>query len=452
MDNFSDKFVDRLEKYDQHIPAIIDNDKVYSYDELNLLKKKYILKLQEKASKYDTIAIIGDYSINAISFLLACIKTRMNVVPIIKDVHYMEKIKESGARWIFESDDFFEFDNDVKYEIVSRINASDDSAMVLFSSGSTGKPKAIVHSLNMLLKSYMEKKIRSINMLLFLMFDHIGGINTLFNVLATGSCGIIVEERKNMKSIASAIEKYKISILPASPSFLNLFLISGVYLKYDLSSLKFITYGTEKMPDALLEKLRKVFSNVRFHQTFGTSEVGITQTSTYNDFIRLENVDYKIVNNELYIKSKTQSLGYLNSDNSSFRNDGYFATGDLVETCMHQGKEYIKIIGRNKEMINVGGEKVLPSEVEEVILKLPYIKDCLVFGENNAITGQSVSLKVVLDLKELGVEKISNTELKKKIRSYCKDKLALYKIPSKVEIVEYLEISDRFKKIRNKNR
>ncbi|TNO60827.1 long-chain fatty acid--CoA ligase, partial [Campylobacter coli] len=72
MDNFSDKFVDRLEKYDQHIPAIIDNDKVYSYDELNLLKKKYILKLQEKASKYDTIAIIGDYSINTISFLLAC--------------------------------------------------------------------------------------------------------------------------------------------------------------------------------------------------------------------------------------------------------------------------------------------------------------------------------------------------------------------------------------------
>lgn len=420
MDNFSDKFVDRLEKYDQHIPAIIDNDKVYSYDELNLLKKKYILKLQEKASKYDTIAIIGDYSINTISFLLACIKTRMNVVPIIKDVHYMEKIKESGARWVFESDDFFEFDNDVKYEIVSRINASDDSAMVLFSSGSTGKPKAIVHSLNMLLKSYMEKKIRSINMLLFLMFDHIGGINTLFNVLATGSCGIIVEERKNMKSIASAIEKYKISILPASPSFLNLFLISGVYLKYDLSSLKFITYGTEKMPDALLEKLRKVFSNVRFHQTFGTSEVGITQTSTYNDFIRLENVDYKIVNNELYIKSKTQSLGYLNSDNSSFRNDGYFATGDLVETCMHQGKEYIKIIGRNKEMINVGGEKVLPSEVEEVILKLPYIKDCLVFGENNAITGQSVSLKVVLDLKELGVEKISNTELKKRLEVIAK--------------------------------
>ncbi|XUP89235.1 AMP-binding enzyme [Campylobacter coli] len=174
------------------------------------------------------------------------------------------------------------------------------------------------------------------------------------------------------------------------------------------------------MPDALLEKLRKVFSNVRFHQTFGTSEVGITQTSTYNDFIRLENVDYKIVNNELYIKSKTQSLGYLNSDNSSFGNDGYFATGDLVETCMHQGKEYIKIIGRNKEMINVGGEKVLPSEVEEVILKLPYIKDCLVFGENNAITGQSVSLKVVLDLKELGVEKISNTELKKRLEVIAK--------------------------------
>ena len=165
-------------------------------------------------------------------------------------------------------------------------------------------------------------------------------------------------------------------------------------------------------------------------------------------YFKILNCNYKILNNELFLKSKTQSLGYLNADNSVFDEQGYFATGDLVEVIESNGEEYIKIIGRSKEIINVGGEKVLPSEVEGILLEIPYIQDCLVYGESNAITGQSVSVKVVLDSTHEESTNLTNAELKKRIRIYCKDRLTAYKIPTKVEIVESLAISQRFKKVR----
>ena len=79
-----------------------------------------------------------------------------------------------------------------------------------------------------------------------------------------------------------------------------------------------------------------------------------------------------------------------------------------------------------------------------MILELGHIQDCLVYAKANAITGQSVCVKVIL---KANVE-FTNLELKKQLRMYCKDKLANYKIPTQVEIVEKLELSQRFKKVR----
>jgi acyl-coenzyme A synthetase/AMP-(fatty) acid ligase len=141
------------------------------------------------------------------------------------------------------------------------------------------------------------------------------------------------------------------------------------------------------------------------------------------------------------LKSKTQIIGYLNSSMNSFTNDGWFKTGDLVETT---DDGYIKIIGRNKEIINVGGEKVLPNEVESMILSIPEIEDAMVYGKENIITGQTVVCDVVLK------EDIKSKEIKIIIRKYCKDKLASYKIPTKVNIVEKTNFGNRFKKIRRK--
>ena len=257
---------------------------------------------------------------------------------------------------------------------------------------------------------------------------------------------MIIPQNRNADDICQLIEEYKIAVLPSSPTFLNLILINRSYEKYDLSSLRMITYGTETMPEGLLGRLKAVFSKVRFLQTFGTSETGIAATSSKSSsstFMKIddENLEYKIVDNELWLRSKTQILGYLNRSMESFTNDGWFKTGDLVEL---DSEGFIKIIGRNKEIINVGGQKVLPSEVESVLLGMDEIEDCLVYGEQNAITGQSVSCDVVL---KSGVKADG---LKILVRKFCKDKLDNFKIPTRVNVVQKTEFTERFKKSRIK--
>jgi acyl-CoA synthetase (AMP-forming)/AMP-acid ligase II len=297
--------------------------------------------------------------------------------------------------------------------------------------------------LDNLVDSYKNKKGKKTVFLIFLMFDHIGGLNTMLNCIAMGVTMVFPADR-NPDNVCQLIEKYKINILPTSPTFLNLILISESHLKYDLSSLRMITYGTEPMPESLLVKLRESFPRVKFLQTFGTSETGIMKTSSKSSdstYLKIDdpNTEYKIVDSELWIRSKTQILGYLNSSMERFTEDGWFKTGDLVEQT---DEGYIKIVGRNKELINVGGEKVLPSEVESVLFQIPEIKDCIVYGESNPIMGQIVVAKILFS-KEMKI-----SEAKKIITEFCSSKLDKYKIPAKVVLMTESEFSDRFKKKR----
>lgn len=416
--------------------AIIDDGKSYTYGEL----LEGILDLQSKLKgiQNKVIAISGGYSFYNIALFLALYENKNIIVPLVECNEAALKESMADIKISAENLEFLET-NDKKHAIIENLFRQNHAGLVLFSSGSTGKPKAMIHDLDTLISSFEAKKPRKLNMLLFLLFDHIGGINTLLNILATLSTAIIPRER-NSDEICALIEKYKISVLPSNPTFLNLILMSNAYKKYDLSSLKMITYGTEAMSESLLARLKATFKKVKFLQTFGTSETGILNTSSKSSgstYIKLNDAEYKTINGELWIKSKTQILGYLNADMSAFE-DGWFKTGDLVLRDV----EYLKIVGRVKELINIGGKKALPSEIESVIMELENIADCVVYGEKNAITGQSVSCDVVLK------SDMAKDELKKLIRSTCASKLERYKIPSKINVVEKIAFTNRFKKVR----
>ena len=324
--------------------AIIDDGKSYTYGEL----LEGILDLSSttlKGIKNKVVAIIGGYSFYNIALFLALYENKNIIVPLVECneaalKESMADIKINAEILEFPNSKFHKLEfpnlefletNDKKHAIIENLFRQKHAGLVLFSSGSTGKPKAMVHDLDTLISSFEAKKPRKLNMLLFLLFDHIGGINTLLNILATLSTAIIPRQR-NSDEICALIEKYKISVLPSNPTFLNLILMSNAHKKYDLSSLKMITYGTEAMSESLLARLKATFKKVKFLQTFGTSETGILNTSSKSSgstYIKLNDAEYKIVNGELWIKSKTQILGYLNADMSAFK-DGWFKTGDLV--------------------------------------------------------------------------------------------------------------------------
>ena len=443
------KMIDKFKDNDQ--TAIIYDGKKYSYNELYIKIKEIENFIKDKIKSGEVVAILADYSFVSIALFFALYENK-NIIAPITSTSQKEidgKVKESFSTKIINLENeklvITNIKSEASHKIINDLQTSKCAGLILFSSGSTGAPKAMIHNLDTLVDSYGDKKQKQINMLVFLMFDHIGGINTMLNILSMNAT-MIIPQNRNADDICKLIEEYKIAVLPSSPTFLNLILINRSYEKYDLSSLRMITYGTETMSEGLLNRLKVVFSKVKFLQTFGTSETGIAATSSKSSnstFMKIddENLEYKIVENELWLRSKTQILGYLNRSMESFTNDGWFKTGDLVEL---DNEGFIRIIGRNKEIINVGGQKVLPSEVESVLLGMDEIEDCLVYGEQNAITGQSVSCDVVLK------HGIDDSGFKILVRKFCKDKLDNFKIPTRVNVVQKTEFTERFKKSRIK--
>jgi acyl-CoA synthetase (AMP-forming)/AMP-acid ligase II len=220
-------------------------------------------------------------------------------------------------------------------------------------------------------------------------------------------------------------------------------LLSGAYENYDMKSLKIISYGTEPMPESTLKKLKMTFSDVKLVQTYGLIELGVLRSKSEKDdslWVKVGGEGYqtRIVDGLLQIKAKSAMLGYLNAPNP-FTDDGWFITGDEV---LQKG-DYIKILGRKSEIINVGGEKVYPQEVENVILEMGTIEDVTVYGEVNALVGNIVCAKVKL-LKDED-QKIFISRLKE----YCKERLQNFKVPVKVNIMNERQYGERFKKIRS---
>lgn len=437
----------RFSEYKPNI-AIVSEKKSHSYEDLDSEVSRVLSRInKENINSGETVFLLSDYSFKAIAWLLALYENKNIVVPItsVVEKEISERINEVTVDVVvnLRLDTISKTkQNKGRHDIIKKLNSENKSGLIIFSSGSTGKPKAMVHDLDNLVSVYLNKRIRNMTFMLFLMFDHIGGINTLFNCLSTGAT-VVIPTKREPEEVISLIDAYKVQILPTSPTFLNLMLMSGVLVKYDTSSLRMITYGTEVMPDSLLNRLKTSFDRVKFLQTFGTSETGIMKSSSKSStstFIKLDDPDqeYKIVRGELWLRSKTQVLGYMNHSMESFTKDGWFMTGDLVE----QDGEYIKIKGRLKEVINVGGEKVLPAEVESVLLSHEDVKDCTVRGELNPITGQTVIASLVVK------DELDKKIMRKKLKSFCKDRLEAYKVPTKFKFIEANEYSDRFKKVR----
>ncbi|MCT4605428.1 MAG: fatty acid--CoA ligase family protein [Marinisporobacter sp.] len=441
-----------FDKFDQYQgrEAIVWKNKVYTYDWLiSKIKEWKKLIIEKNITKGQIVTVEGDYSPSISALFIALIENDNIIVPLSSASEenkreFLEIANVSIGINFDEQDNWkiIDYGYKIENEVIKQLINKKDPGLVLFSSGSTGKSKGALLNFRKILKKY-KKEQKTLRTLVFLLIDHIGGINTLFYILSNGGT-MIVEGSKDPSDICKAIERYKVELLPTSPTFINLLLISEEYKKYNLSSLKLITYGTEPMQKYTLENANEIFQNVKFKQTYGLSELGIVATKSENNtslWMKLGGAgyQYKIKDNTLWIKAESAMEGYLNAP-SPFDEEGWFNTQDVV---LQKG-DYFRILGRESEIINVGGQKVYPAEVESVILEVDNIQDVIVRGEKNIIMGNIVCAKVNL------VELEPIASVKKKIRKYCKEKLEAYKIPVKIEIDNDHLYNKRFKRMRRK--
>lgn len=432
-------------------PALVEHERVMNYNGLAEVIRITAERLASHGVGRHSVVILNtDFSIAGIAAFFALIHLRAIIIPIVAltDSNFDTARLQCGAEFLCRVAPELTtepLEKSSQPDLYQTLRCREASGLVLLSSGSTGTSKAILHDLDALVAEQKVKAVRRrLTIILLLLFDHIGGINTLVNSLFSGGTAIIAGER-SPEAVCRLVERHQVRILPASPTFLNLILMARFHELFDLSSLRLITYGAEPMPEELLRRVRDAFPRARLLQTFGTSETGIATTSSESSgstFFKIEggNVSYRIVNEELHLKSATQFLGYLNHQADALTEDGWFRTGDLVEEA---GAGFIRIRGRAGEVINVAGEKILPVELESLLLQSPMIADCLVYGELNPMTGHIVCADIVPRDPVT-----TRAEIRKHLYDFLAGRVERFKIPSRINIVGEVARSDRFKKSR----
>lgn len=416
----------------------------------NLLKSILVIeaKLVELRIENSVVSLDGDFSPQAIALLISLLR-RGNTVALMtnRTPNQRDQLNDiSTAQWRLNvtTEDTIEFVSTaatVDSPLLNGLISIADPGLIIFSSGSTGKPKGIVHRALPIIQRHLNRK-KSLRTIAFLLFDHIGGINTLFYVLSNGGTLVIPPDRQPL-TVADEIDRYNVQAITTSPTFLNLLLLSGAFEHHSFKSLQIINYSSEPMPSSTLSRLNELLPNVQLSQAYGLTETGVLPVRSMGSdslWITFGNNDciVRVVDGLLEVKSSTTMLGYLN-DVSPFTPDGYIRTGDVV---VREG-DYFRILGRSTDLINVGGQKVYPAEIENALRGIPNVIDVMVSTENNAITGHVV--KATFWINEIE----SLDSFKVKLRKHCEERLSLFQMPKKVVLTREPLHNQRYKKIRH---
>jgi long-chain acyl-CoA synthetase len=325
----------------------------------------------------------------------------------------------------------------------------EDMAAILYTSATTGRPKGVMltHA-NIVSNAYATvhhlKMTEQDRGLCALPMFHCFGQNAIMNSVVTAGGTLVLHERFVPDAFVAAVAEHRITILYAVPTMYILFL--SMPTKPDFSSVRMCFSAAATLPTDV---------EVRWHDTHGhwiQQGYGLTETSpfaSYNHDVAfrrgsvgtpIENVEMKIVDGEdreiadgelgeIVIKGPNIMKGYFGNPEATAESirDGWFHSGDIG---YRDRDGYFFIVDRVKDMINISGFKVWPAEVENYLYQIPQIKEVAVFGLPDPVKGESVCAAVVL--KE-GAQLTPEYVI-----AWCREKLAAYKTPARVDMVKEL--------------
>ncbi|HYB54986.1 MAG TPA: fatty acid--CoA ligase family protein [Alphaproteobacteria bacterium] len=433
-------------------PALFRDGAEISFDGLLSRVAAWECDLLERGIGAGTVcAFTGDYAPDTIALMLALMRLGGISLPLTlaAEREQGELLAISGAEWLIRFNENLDragasvepLGATAQNGLIEHFRATGHPGLIVFTSGSSGRPKGILHDFDRVLGKFAVRR-PGWRTILFLSIDHFGGINTLMACLAYGGVGICVSQR-TPDIVCGAVASARATLLPTTPTFLNMLRASGTWRLHDLSSLRLITYGAEPMPEATLKWIGAALPNVELKQTYGLSELGVLHSRSperQSLWLRLggQGFQTRIVDNVLHIRSESNMVGYLNAP-SPIDEDGWMNTGDMVE--MRDGM--VRFLGRTSEVLNVGGQKVFPAEVENVLLGAEGVVEATVFGRRHPLLGQAVCARVSLSRGE------DAEAAAQRLRLYCLERLAKFKVPMRIEVVQHsVQTNERSKKVR----
>jgi acyl-coenzyme A synthetase/AMP-(fatty) acid ligase len=329
-------------------------------------------------------------------------------------------------------------------------SAQQPTEWVLLTSGTTGNPKLVVHTLASLTGAIEDGKPAASGVTWSTFYDirRYGGLQIFLRAALTGTSLVLSSAQESTAQFLARAGARKVTHISGTPSHWRRALMSS---SAHLMAPEYIRLSGEIADQALLDQLRSSYPQARVSHAFASTEAGVAfdikdvLSGVGPDVINnTPGVEMKIEHGTLRIRSDRTASRYLNHECRPLKDkDGFVDTGDVLEL---RGDRYY-FVGRRDGVINVGGQKVHPEEVEEVINRHPDVRMSLVRTRKNPIMGALVIADVVLR----SVEQSGSTDdhsIQRDILSLCRESLSAHKVPVSINFVPALAVAETGKLIR----
>ena len=468
--NIIDFLKNSANKYPKKIALIFENNSL-TFNDLWKSVERFSFSIST-LNEQNVISLMAE---NSASFVIAYLgiinsgKTVHLIPPEISETNLLNQIMSSDSSAIICSDTVFtkisNFDS-IKIpifqfnKIPKNINNSivdsktNDIAYLIYTSGTTSIPKGV--GITHLMVEFTTKNI--IQVLKYLNSDidvlplplhHSFGLGCLHTSLCVGSTLILLKNANDLQHILDTMKKYDATTLAAIPATLSKFLKSNKNdLMNSFSSIRLIITNSTKIPINTIQNFKKILSNGNLATYYGLTEASrstfmiFDKDSSHDESVGLPSsgIKIKIVNDdvqkskigEIWIKGNNVIKKYWKNKLAD-KNliDDWLRTGDLgyFDDC-----GYLYLLGRTDDVINIGGEKVMPDEIEKIVKQIHGVENVVAFGIDHEVFGQVIKLHVI---------KSPNSDLDKStILNYCIKNLERYKIPSKIDFVTNIPQTD----------
>ena len=309
-------------------------------------------------------------------------------------------------------------------EIVAAMEAS-ESRITIFTSGTTGQPKKIVHTVASLTRAVRKGEEYSGQVWAYAYNPtHMAGLQVFFQAFENRNT-IVNVFGKSRETVYRLISEKQVTHISATPTFYRLLLP----FEKCFNCVVRVTLGGEKSDQRLYDAIHRIFPQAKINNVYASTEAGSLFAAKGDCFRFPEAIKdkFKVVDDELLIH---ESL--LGSSDSFELVDGFYHTGDLIE-WVDKENGLFRFKSRKNELINVGGYKVNPGEVEESIMALEGVRQALVYGKANSILGNVLCADVQL---EEGYS-LTETDIRKRLVQELQD----FKVPRRIKFVDSLSLT-----------
>ena len=311
-----------------------------------------------------------------------------------------------------------------------------ETEWILPTSGTTGPPKLVRHTLRTLMGAIGDAPLQQ--WATFYDIRRYGGLQIFLRALSGRGSLILSAEGESVSSLLARFGAAKITHISGTPTHWRKVLISGEGLRIDP---EYVRLSGEIADDAVLAALRALYPRARLEHAYASTEAGVVlvvddgKAGFPASFVERDGaVQMKVIDGALHARSTRSARGFLGDGASALTdNEGFVDTGDMVE---RRGDRYY-FVGRRGGIINVGGAKVHPEEVETALNAHAIVRASRVFGRTSAITGALVFADVVLRDGCL-----ADAASEGQILAACRASLPPYMVPAGLRFVADLPMTE----------